>query len=104
MKKITLLLILLTSFAGFSQTVLEDFESTLPETALVGDGGATVTVVPDPATNGTNGNVLKVVTSDDTTSLTYQNAQYLFQNDGLDLSTTNKVVTIEGYSEIATSI
>ena len=104
MKKITLLLILLTGFAGFSQTVLEDFESTLPETALVGDGGATVTVVPDPATNGTNGNVLKVVTSDDTTAQTYQNAQYLFQNDGLDLSTTNKVVTIDVYSEIATSI
>ncbi len=104
MKKFTLLLILLTSFAGFSQTVLEDFESTLPASALVEDLGTAVTVVPDPATSGTNGNVLKVVTSDGTTAQTYQNAQYFFQNDGLDLSTTNKVVTIDVYSEIATSI
>ena len=104
MKKITLLLILLTGFAGFSQTVLEDFESTLPASALVEDLGTTVTVVPDPATSGTNGNVLKVVTSSGAGSQTYQNAQYFFQNDGLDLSTTNKVVTIDVYSEIATSI
>ena len=104
MKKFTLLLIFLISFAGFSQTVLEDFESTLPASALVEDLGTTVTVVPDPATSGTNGNVLKVVTSAGAGSQTYQNAQYFFQNDGLDLSTTNKVVTIDVYSEIATSI
>ena len=104
MKKITLLLILLTGFAGFSQTVLEDFESTLPASALVEDLGTTVTVVPDPATSGTNGNVLKVVTSTGAGSQPYQNAQYIFQNQGIDMSTTEKTLTIDVYSDVATDV
>ena len=60
MKKITLILLLLTSFAGFSQTVIEDFETDLPASALTGDSGVAVSVVSDPETGGTHGQVLKV--------------------------------------------
>ncbi len=102
MKKITLLLLLLTSFAGFSQTVLEDFETTLPDGAIVADGTEAPTVVADPATNGTNGDVMKVITS--TAGAAWQNAQLFFQEDHLDLTTSDKVVTVDVYSDVATSI
>ena len=102
MKKITLLFLLLTSFAGFSQTVLEDFETALPAGAIVADGTEAPTVVADPATNGTNGDVMKVITS--TAGAAWQNAQLFFQEDDLDLTTSDKVVTIDVYSDVATSI
>ena len=101
MKKITLLIILLLSFAGYSQSVLEDFETTLPAGALVGDSGMATTpeVVADPATGGTNGDVLKIVTSAGGNG--WQNAQLFFQGDLLDLTTDDKVVTVDVYSESA---
>ena len=101
MKKITLLTILLLSFAGYSQSVLEDFETTLPAGALVGDSGMATTpeVVADPATGGTNGDVLKIVTSAGGNG--WQNAQLFFQGDLLDLTTDDKVVTVDVYSESA---
>ena len=101
MKKITLLIILLLSFAGYSQSVLEDFETTLPAGALVGDSGmaSTPEVVADPATGGTNGDVLKIVTSAGGNG--WQNAQLFFQGDLLDLTTDDKVVTVDVYSESA---
>ena len=112
MKKITLILLLLTSFAGFSQTVIEDFETDLPASALTGDSGVAVSVVSDPETGGTHGQVLKVessvtyVNGDGNTvnSQTYQNAQYIFQNGGIDMSTTEKILTIDVYSETATDV
>ena len=102
MKKITLLILLLTSFAGFSQTVLEDFETTLPDGAIVGDGTDAPTVVADPASNGTNGDVMKVITS--TAGESWQNSQLFFQGDDLDLTTSDKIVTVDVYSDVATSI
>ena len=84
--------------------LLEDFETALPAGALVGDAGMATTpeVVADPATGGTNGNVLKIVTS--AAGFVYQNAQLFFQGDHLDLTTEDKVVTVDVYSEVATSI
>jgi hypothetical protein len=86
--------------------LLEDFETALPAGALVGDSGMATTpeVVADPATGGTNGNVLKIVTSTGTSANPWQNAQLFFQGDHLDLTTEDKVVTVDFYSEVATSI
>jgi hypothetical protein len=96
--------------SAFSQTspessvvfnLLEDFETALPAGALVGDSGMATTpeVVADPATGGTNGDVLKIVTS--AAGNGWQNAQLFFQGDLLDLTTDDKVVTVDVYSESA---
>ena len=91
---------------------LEDFEADLPASALVEDLGTSVSIVSDPETNGTLGQVLKVETSETyvngdvatVDSKPWQNVQYNFQNNGLDLSTDNKIVTIDVYSDVATSV
>jgi hypothetical protein len=96
--------------SAFSQTspessvvfnLLEDFETALPAGALVGDSGMATTpeVVADPATGGTNGDVLKIVTS--AAGNGWQNAQLFLQGDLLDLTTDDKVVTVDVYSESA---
>ena len=81
--------------------LLEDFETALPVGALVGDSGMATTpeVVADPATGGTNGDVLKIVTSAGGNG--WQNAQLFLQGDLLDLTTDDKVVTVDVYSESA---
>ncbi|MDC0636713.1 T9SS type A sorting domain-containing protein [Flavobacteriaceae bacterium] len=80
--------------------LIEDFETALPAGALAGDSGmATPEVVADPATGGTNGDVLKIVTSAGGNG--WQNAQLFFQGDLLDLTTDDKVVTVDVYSESA---
>ena len=56
-------------------------------------------VVADPATGGTNGDVLKIVTS--AAGNGWQNAQLFLQGDLLDLTTDDKVVTVDVYSESA---
>ena len=84
-----------------SYDLLEDFETALPAGALVGDSGMATTpeVVADPATGGTNGDVLKIVTS--AAGNGWQNAQLFLQGDLLDLTTDDKVVTVDVYSESA---
>ena len=102
MKKITFLFTFLVISFGYSQTVLENFETTtFAAGSLVGDSGMATTpeVVVDPATGGTNGNVLKIVTSADGNG--WQNAQLFFQGADLDLTTSNKIVTVDVYSESA---
>ena len=81
--------------------LLEDFETALPAGALVGDScmATTPEVVADPATGGTNGDVLKIVTS--AAGNGWQNAQLFLQGDLLDLTTDDKVVTVDVYSESA---
>ena len=85
-----------------SYDVLEDFETTLPAGAIVADGTEAPTVVADPAANGTNGDVMKIVTS--TAGESWQNSQLFFQGESLDLTTTDKVVTVDVYSDVATFI
>ena len=85
-----------------NQVVLEDFETTLPAGAIVADGTEAPTVVADPAANNTNGDVMKIVTS--TAGDAWQNAQLFFQDEDLDLTTTDKVVTVDVYSDVATFI
>ena len=80
-------------------TVIEDFETALPSGAIEGGAGVEATIVADPATNGVNGDVMKIVTS--TGGEFWQFGQLLFQGDNLDLTTDDKVVLVDVYSEIA---
>ena len=94
MKKITLLLILLTASMGFSQQViLEDFEGT-PPTITLNNGLGSATITTDPAM-GPNGNVLEIVSS--AAGDPWQQADLLMQNGMIDL-TTDTTVTVEIYS------
>ena len=98
MKKITLLLALLISSIGFSQTVVEDFEGSAP-TLKLNDGFGAATIEADPVVGGTRGNVLKLVTS--ASGKSWQGTNLILQGNVLDLSTTNKIVTADVYSTSA---
>ncbi|MDA9340117.1 Ig-like domain-containing protein [Polaribacter sp.] len=79
--------------------VNEDFETALPSGAIESGSGAEVTIVADPATNGVNGDVMKIVTS--TAGDVWQWVKVSFQGDNLDLTTDDKVVLVDVYSETA---
>ena len=100
MKKITLLIVSFLFFtSGYSQTLLEDFESSPATYSLVADQGLTsATVVSDPETNGTRGNVLEIITS--TTGQPWQNAQATLTS-AIDLTTSEKRVSVDIYSTSA---
>ena len=100
MKKITLLILLLTASLGYSQVtdLLQDFES--------GGLGATfggltsATVVADPASGGTNGMVAELITS---------TAGEVWQGVNINISsnvelTTQRTMTVDVYSTSAVSI
>lgn len=97
MKKITFLLTFLISSACLAQVVLEDFEGTAP-TLGFSNGPGSATIVADPAPNGTNGNVLEIVTA--AGSAPWQQAELTFQGDWMDL-TTSKIATVDVYSTTA---
>jgi VCBS repeat-containing protein len=84
-----------------NRTIIEDFETALPSGAIKGEGGAEVTIAADPANNGVNGDVMKIVTRNCITCSGWQSGQLLFQGDNLDLTTDDKVVLVDVYSEIA---
>lgn len=98
MKKITFLITLLISSMCFAQVVLEDFDGAAAPTLGFANGPGTATIVPDPATGGTNGNVLEIVTA--AASAPWQQAELTLQNDWLDLTTT-KTVDVDVYSTTA---
>lgn len=98
MKKITFLLTFLIATVGYSQDLLQDFES--------GGLGATfgslasATVVADPASGGTNGMVAELITS---------TAGEVWQGVNINISqnvelTTQRTMTIDVYSTSAVSI
>ncbi|MFT6747398.1 MAG: hypothetical protein ACJAZ2_001750 [Glaciecola sp.] len=98
MKKLTLLFFLLTISLGYSQVVLENFSSGITTSNWKGDSGlgsATVETL-DP-----NGLVGKIVTSTAAGANPWQNAQLYMQSNRINLSTTNKVVTVAVYSTTA---
>lgn len=96
MKKITLLSFLLLSVVGFSQTVLEDFEGTAPTIAITNDGNGSVSIVADPATGGTRGNVLKLVTA---SGESWTQAELVMQGEHMDLrSSQTRTVSVDIYS------
>jgi hypothetical protein len=97
MKKITLLLILLTVSFGYSQTNLEDFDGTPPTfNGFEGLGSAMVTT----DTGGVNlaGQLITAAVGQG-----WQGAELIMQSNMIDL-TTEKTVSVDIYSTVATSI
>ena len=97
MKKITLLLTLLTVSLGYSQVVLENFEGATP-TINFFDTANTANVVADPDVSGTHGQVLELITN--TAGKAWQGTELVFQGDNVDLTTT-KTITMDVYSSAA---
>jgi hypothetical protein len=91
MKKITLLFFLLTISVGYSQVVLENFSSGITSANWKGDSGLGSATVETLNPNGLAG---KIITSDAEGANPWQNAQLYMQSNRIDLSTTNKVVTV----------
>jgi hypothetical protein len=97
MKKITILMCLFISATGFSQTVLEDFEGTVPTTTLAGGfGSATVEDNPDQTTTNTSAKALQLVTS--ATGDAWQESKLILQNTTIDMTTADKTMTVDIYS------
>jgi len=101
MKKITLLFAFLISSIGFSQqVVVEDFEGSPDVAGFEGLGSATIK--DDPATGGTNGKTLELVTA--TGGNPWQGATAVFA-DGILLDiTTDKTIKVDVYSTTAFSL
>ena len=101
MKKIILLFALLISSIGFSQqVVVEDFEGSPDVAGFEGLGSATIK--DDPATGGTNGKTLELVTA--TGGNPWQGATAVFA-DGILLDiTTDKTIKVDVYSTTAFSL
>ena len=78
--------------------IIEDFEGTPPDIAA-DNGLGSVSIVTDPVTNGTNSQVLKIVTSSN--GVQWQNGQVFLQDDYIHLISSNKVVTADVYSTTA---
>lgn len=96
MKKITFLLFVLTISLGYSQVVLEDFEGIAPAT-IDSDGLISSTQSnPDMASANTSANALQLVTS--AAGQPWQGTRLLMQNNKIDMTTTNKVLTVDIYS------
>jgi len=111
MKKITLLMSLLITSVGFSQTIPVTFESdiisgaksdigvTPADANWFSDSGLASVSVEDLATDTPDkGKAGKIVSSQG--GQTYQNAQLLLNNNYIDL-TTNKTITLDVYSDNA---
>jgi hypothetical protein len=93
MKKITLFLFLLTAAFGYSQEVLEDFEGTVPSTALF-DGFTSATVTANP-TNAAEKS-LQLITS--ASGQSWQGAKLVIENNTIDMTTTDKTMSVDIYS------
>lgn len=97
MKKITFLLFFLVASLGYSQVVLEDFESMYPASDLNSfEGAGSVSVVADPAPGGTNGNVLEIVSQ--ASGNPWQGASMLMQSNFIDLTGANPSIQMDIYS------
>jgi hypothetical protein len=75
--------------------VLEDFSSGITNSNWKGDAGLGAATTETLSPNGLVG---KIITSNAAGALDYQNAQLYLQKNSIDLSTTNKVVTVAVYS------
>ncbi len=97
MKKITLLFCLLAVSFGYSQqVVLEDFEGAAPSTELF-DGFTSATVVANP-TNAAE-NSLELITA--AAGQAWQGAKLVVQNTTIDMTTTDKTMSVDIYSTTA---
>ncbi|MBO6632009.1 MAG: hypothetical protein JJ936_10720, partial [Psychroserpens sp.] len=97
MKKITFLFCFLVASLGYSQVVLEDFESMYPAGDLNNfEGTSSASIVADPAPGGTNGNVLEIVS--EASGNPWQGASMLLQSNFIDLTGPNPQVQLDIYS------
>lgn len=97
MKKITFLFFFLVASLGYSQVVLEDFESMYPGGDLNNfEGASSASVVADPAPGGTNGNVLEIIS--EASGNPWQGASMLLQNNYVDLTGANPEIQLDIYS------
>lgn len=101
-KKMTLLFMALGGLMVSAQTIPVTFESGVTlGTNWIGDNVTSVAIVNDPAPNGTNGQVGRIITN--ANAVPWQNAQLLLTTNYLDLSnaTGSKTVTLSVYSTVA---
>jgi len=97
MRKITLLLLVLSVSLGYAQTNLEDLEGSPVFNGFEGLGSATVTADP---VNGAN-TVGEIITS--AAGQSWQGAELIMQGNMIDL-TVDKTVQVDIYSDMATAI
>ncbi|NNC45932.1 MAG: hypothetical protein HKN99_08630, partial [Winogradskyella sp.] len=83
---------------GYSQVVLEDFESYPAGDLEAFEGATSATLVADPAAGGTNGQVLEIISS--ASGNPWQGASMLLQNNFVDL-TTDKSIQVDIYSDVS---
>ncbi len=101
MKKITLLITLMITSLGFAQqVVIENFEDPANYKLENGFGGLRSSITTDPASGGTNLNVLKLDVSSAAGSQVWQGESLLPQNSKIKV-TTDKTVKVDVYSTVA---
>ncbi len=101
MKKITLLILLLTISMGYSQDLLQDFEDNDGIGATFGNL-TSATLVNDPAAGGTNGTVAELITS--AAGETWQGTNIDIDSNVLLNATDGLTMTVDVYSESAISL
>ena len=83
--------------APASLDLIEDFQAgVFIGENFINDNLTSLTLVPDPAANGTNGQVAEVVTN--ATTVPWQNAQLTMTSNYVNLSGNNKTATLDVYS------
>ncbi len=101
MKKITLLILLLTISLGYSQDMLQDFEDNNGVGATFG-GLTSATLVADPVSGGTNGTVVELITS--AAGNVWQGTNIDLDSNVLLNATSGLTMTVDVYSESAISL
>ena len=95
MSKITFIICMLFTSLGFAQ-LLEDFEGPTFPTRSAANGAPVPTIVADPGPGGINGDVLEIITTN--AGQPWQQANLILQNGNLDLTGTDKLVSVDWYS------
>jgi hypothetical protein len=97
MKKNTLILCLLVTSLGFAQTLIENFEGPVFPVLSVANGASLATpsaILADPA--GIKDDVLAIISN--SAGQPWQQTELLLQNGNLDLTGTDKRVSVDWYS------
>ena len=94
MKKITLLLFLLISSLGFSQTILESFEAAAP--VLSAENGVTATIAANPTLSAEKS--MKIVTG---AGQSWQGGKLMMQTNKIDMRTSDKTLSVKIWSDAA---
>ena len=100
MRQITLLITMFVfTFFGYSQQdVLQDFENGGLDSPF---GGAITSLVPDPETGGTHGQVLRL--ESDPNEAVFQGVNISFESQDVEL-TSDKTMTLDVYSTMPITI